>query len=181
MKQKEVYSALARKLSIDKNKLNNERLSAGKIYIGYFKQLFGELNRAVLEDKSNIKPNEEFSVISNAPWSYLNPDAALLDFAHLLAIPSGKSSAAVRARCTRPRISQQMLLEFLSAQTEKPVSDIDLDAKVSQIRLPVAANERHSWITFIKWGESFGFKGHPEDLDEVAELSIHQLFELWAR
>ena len=181
MKQKEVYLALARKLNIDNNKLNDERLSAGKIYIGYFEQIFGKLNRAILENKSNIKTNEEFSSKSKDPWGYLNPDATLLDFAHLLALPAGKSSAAVRARCTKPRISKQMLLEFLSAQVEKPANEINLDAKVSLIRLPVAANERHSWITFIKWCEDLGFKGHPADPEKLAELTINQLFDIWIR
>lgn len=181
MNQKDVYKTFARKLGIKQMSLQDRRLSDGKIFVEYFKQVFRQINKEILDNKYNINPNEEFSEKSENPWSYLNPDACLLDFARLLAIPSSRSAANIRAQCTRPRISKQMLTVFLADQLEKSPSKIDLGMKVRDIRLPLAAYNKHSWVTFVRWCEEAGFKGHPQNLDEIADITVSRLFDYWVR
>lgn len=181
MNQKDVYKFFAQRLSVKQMSLKDSRLSDGKIYVEYFKQVVRQINKEILDNKHNIKPNEEFSEKSKDPWGYLDPNASLLDFARLLAIPSSRSAAAIRANCTRPRLSKQTLTVFLADQLEKKPEEIDLEMKVRQIRLPMANYNKHSWVTFIKWCESVGLHGHPQNLDEIADISVNRLFDYWVR
>lgn len=181
MNQKGVYKVLAQKLGIKQMNLKDSRLSDGKIYVEYFKQVVRQINKEILDNKHNINPNEEFSEKSKDPWGYLDPNASLLDLARLLAIPSSRSAAAIRAQCTRPRVSKRMLTAFLADQLEKSPEEIDLEMKVRDIRLPLANYNKHSWVTFVKWCEKAGFKGHPQNLDEIADISVSRLFDYWVR
>lgn len=181
MHQKDSYKVLAQKLGIKQMSLKDCKLSDGKIYVEYFKQVFKQINHDILTNKYNINPTDEFSNKSKSPWSYLNSEATLLDFARLLAIPASRSAANIRAQCTRPRISKQMLTVLLADQLEKEPQEIDLDMQVRQIRLPIANYNKHSWVTFIRWCEQAGFRGHPEDLNQLAEISVNQLFDYWVR
>lgn len=181
MNQKGVYKFFAQKLGVKQMSLKDSRLSDGKIYLEYFKQVIRLINKEILENKYNINPTEEFSSKSKDPWGYLNPNATLLDFAHLLAIPSSRSAANIRAQCTRPRISKQMLTAFLADQLEKSPEDVNLDMKVRDIRLPLANYNKHSWVTFIRWCEQAGYTGHPQNLDEIADITVNKLFDYWVR
>ncbi len=181
MNQKEVYKTFAQKLGVKRMSLQNSRLSDGKIYVEYFKQVVRHINKGILENKYNINPTEEFSDKSKDPWGYLNPNASLLDFAHLLAMPSSRTSAAIRAQCTHPRISKKMLTMLLADQLEKEPEEINLEMKVRDIRLPLAGYNKHSWVTFIKWCEQAGYTGHPQNLNEIADMTVNSLFDCWVR
>lgn len=179
MNQKDVYRVFAQKLGVKQMSLQDSKLSDGKIFIEYFKQVFRYINKEILGNRHNHNPTEEFSNKSVSPWSYLNPDACLLDFARLLAIPASRSAANIRAQCTKPRVTKDFLKCFLATQLEKDIKEIDLKMKVREIRLPVANYNKHSWVTFIRWCETIGFKGHPENLDDLADITVDELFDFW--
>lgn len=181
MDQKNVYKFFAQKLGFKQMSLQNIKLSDGKVYVEYFKQIFQQLNQDIVKNRYSINPTEEFSSKSKHPWNYLNTDATLLDFARLLSIPASRSAANIRAECTRPCISKKTLTSLLADQLEVEINEIDLEMKVRNIRLPLANYNKHSWLTFIRWCEKMGFNGHPENLDKLAEMSVNQLFDCWAR
>lgn len=53
MHQKDSYKVLAQKLGIKQMSLKDCKLSDGKIYVEYFKQVFKQINRDILANKYN--------------------------------------------------------------------------------------------------------------------------------
>ena len=182
MKRKDVFAAFAQKLGIGREKLENYRLDDGKILPGYVQSIFTDIKKRLKEDRTNYNLLDEFSNKSKNPWAYLRKDTPLLTLVRLLTLHTGRTSAKVRAECTYPRITEEILWTFLATQMETSVDKLDPQMNVKDIKLPVAGNEAHSWLTFVIWADNlFGNGKLAEKEDELVNMSVKELFANWTR
>lgn len=182
MKRNEVFSAFAQKLGINRTKLENYRLNDGRLLPTYVQSVFTDIKKRLKDDRGNYNLVDEFSNKSKNPWAYLKEDCPLLTLVRLLTLHTGRTSAKVRAECTRARITEDILWTFLATQMETDVNKLDPQMMVRDIKLPVAGNENHSWLTFVIWADNiFGDGKLAEKEEELYELSVKELFAHWTR
>lgn len=182
MKRHEVFAAIAQKLGTGKNHLGKYRLNDGRIYLPYLQEVFSGIKKRLQEDRGNYNLTDEFSNQSSCPWAYLNPEISLLTLVRLLTLHSGRTSAKIRAECTKPRITDDILWQFLATQMETSVDRLDKEMAVRDIKLPFTGNDNHSWLTFVIWGDNlFGHGDLAERADEIAKMKVRELFSLWIR
>ncbi len=185
MKRNEVFIAFAKKLNIGKAQLEKIFLTDGKVYLPYLQEVFTEIKKRLKENRENADLADEFSSRSANPWAYLNPDISVLTLARLLTLHSGRTSAKLRAECTKPRITEDILWSFLATQLETTVDKLNRNMRVRDIKLPLAGFEKHSWLTFVIWTDSVFGDGRllekPERADEIAEMSVREFFGFFLR
>lgn len=178
MKRNEAFIAMAQKLHITCRNLKTTKLSDGKIYPPFFYDCLDDVAQKIAADKSNRNSIREFSPKSQHRWEYLNPEATAFEFSRLLSIAKGRSGAKIRAQCLKPRLTVELLRQFLADQMEVSAADIRFDMPVKQICLPVADNDSHSWLTFVAWGDEFFHKSAGE-LDSITNMTVLELFQYW--
>lgn len=181
MKKDEVFRVIAHKLGINAKQLETQQIE-GKIHLPYLQSIFNDVKKRLREDRTNGECVDEFSQKSKDPWAYFKPDITVLMLARLLTCYSGRTASKVRAECTRPRITASVLWEFLAVQMETTADQLAPDMKVREIRLPVAGNDKHSWLTFVIWADNIFGDGHLADKPEnIVDLSVEELFRFWTR
>ncbi len=180
MKRKDVFAAFSGKFGTGKQNLGNYRVNDGRIYFPYLQSVFADIKKQLQGDYTNYDFVDEFCKKSVNPWGYLRKDADLLTLARLLTLHSGRTASSVRAECTRPRITISLLWEFLAAQMETSVDKLDKEMSVRKIRLPLTDNDKHSWLTFVIWGDNlFGDGTLKERADDIADMKVSALFAFW--
>lgn len=178
MKSNKVFFEISRRLHINPSGLDKVKLADGTIFPSYFQNTLEDINRQIVTDPRNRNMVCEFSQKSVDRWAYLNPNATIMDFARLFSVPSGRTNGTLRAACLKPRVTPQLLQQFLADQMEIPAEQVDLSMKVRDIRLPVADNDAHSWVTFIVWA-SRRFGQNKTNLNTVADMTVGELFKYW--
>ena len=182
MKRNDVFPAFAQKLGIERRKLQDQNLGDGKIYLPYFQDIFTNIKKKLKEERENYDTVDEFSDKSASPWSYLDPRAPVLTLARLLTLHSGRTASRIRAECTRPLITADLLWKFLAVQMETSVDRLNPEMKVREIRLPLAGYDKHSWLTFVIWADNlFGDGTLAAKSDQLADLRVTELFGFWIR
>ncbi len=180
MKRKDVFSALSRKLGINRTNLENYKINDGRIYPPFLQSVFTDIKQKLKEDRENFNLVDEFSDKSSAPWSYLKPECGLLNLARLLTLHSGRTASRIRAECTRPKITDSVLWEFLAVQMETTADKLDREMLVRDIKLPFTGYDKHSWLTFVIWADNlFGDGTLSERADEIADIKVGRLFAYW--
>lgn len=178
MRRNEAFYALAQKLHIACSNLKTTRLADGKIFPPFFCDCLDDVSKNIAEDKRNRDCVREFSPKSQHRWEFLNPKATAFDISRLLSIGKGRTKAKIRAQCLKPRFTEELLRQFLADQMEVSATDIRPDMPVSQIRLPVADNDSHSWLTFVVWGDEL-FNKNAAEADSLTDMTVQELFKYW--
>ena len=181
MKSNMVFFEFARKLNIDKNKLNEYNIKDERIYTPYIIDTFNYIKKRLNANPENHNLVDEFSKKSKKTWAFLRAGTTILMLARLLTMHSGRTASKVRAECTNPCFSEKMLWLLLAEQMETEVENLDKEMLVKNIVLPFTGNDKHSWLTFVCWGDRMFGTHLADNPDEVIKMPVKKLFEHWAK
>lgn len=175
MKKEDVSFVMAQQMYMAKKELSKIKVS--EVPFIRFKAAMIVIVSLLLKSKEERHCVDEFSKrYSKDPWSFVNKNATLFDFARLLSSRSGRTNAKIRAVCAKPLLSEEKPepLKFIADQMECLPEEMDLNAKVRNLRLPFAGRDKHSWLTLLTWFDAIYSSNFAENPDSVADLTLKE-------
>lgn len=132
--------------------IENLKLSEGKIEVNYFKSIL----KTIMENCGRV----EFSPKSNYAWRWNDVPVGMI--ADLLS-SSATRAAYLRADILQPRAGRNTIKSYLADLLECPVENINEQAPIYSLTLPVCAHQPKSYITTLIWLEqAFGISTPPD-------------------